>query len=218
MFQRHSRALASERSWQKLRCQNALLRTPFLSWKCIAVEGTHGNDGLLLGKPPEEPDQPITENSLLEVLDGIVMMYNLSVHQQLGKVSSTCCAGIHFPNVCASTPTLFSAYSVTVCALSFCQPPLGFWLHVSGKKTPYLLLKSAAFQMVGVSDDVNEYAMALKDTEEKISRCPKRVSVSGFPALTRFPASFSGRASVSGRMKSCYPTVPASASGLVSFS
>lgn len=35
--------------------------------------------------------------------------------------------------------------------------------------------------MVGVSDDVNEYAMALKDTEEKISRCPKRVSVSGFP-------------------------------------
>ncbi|XP_041281582.1 E3 ubiquitin-protein ligase RNF123 isoform X1 [Pyrgilauda ruficollis] len=77
------------------------------------IEGTHGNDGLLLGRPPEEPDQPITENSLLEVLDGIVMMYNLSVHQQLGK-------------------------------------------------------------MVGVSDDVNEYAMALKDTEEKISRCPKR--------------------------------------------
>ncbi|NXS77828.1 RN123 ligase, partial [Erpornis zantholeuca] len=77
------------------------------------IEGTYGNDGLLLGRPPEEPDQPITENSLLEVLDGIVMMYNLSVHQQLGK-------------------------------------------------------------MVGVSDDVNEYAMALKDTEEKISRCPKR--------------------------------------------
>uniref|UniRef100_A0A8C3DBB1 E3 ubiquitin-protein ligase RNF123 n=1 Tax=Corvus moneduloides TaxID=1196302 RepID=A0A8C3DBB1_CORMO len=77
------------------------------------IEGTHGNEGLLLGRPPEEPDQPITENSLLEVLDGIVMMYNLSVHQQLGK-------------------------------------------------------------MVGVSDDVNEYAMALKDTEEKISRCPKR--------------------------------------------
>ncbi|NXB35057.1 RN123 ligase, partial [Eulacestoma nigropectus] len=77
------------------------------------IEGTHGNDGLLLGRPPEEPDQPITENSLLEVLDGIVMMYNLSVHQQLGK-------------------------------------------------------------MVGVSDDVNEYAMALKDTEEKISRCPRR--------------------------------------------
>uniref|UniRef100_A0A8B9TXL3 E3 ubiquitin-protein ligase RNF123 n=1 Tax=Anas platyrhynchos TaxID=8839 RepID=A0A8B9TXL3_ANAPL len=77
------------------------------------IEGTHGNEGLLLGRPPEEPDQPITENSLLEILDGIVMMYNLSVHQQLGK-------------------------------------------------------------MVGVSDDVNEYAMALKDTEEKISRCPKR--------------------------------------------
>lgn len=60
-----------------------------------------------------------------------------------------------------------------------------------GEKNLYLLLKPAAFQMVGVSDDVNEYAMALKDTEEKISRCPKRVSVSGFPA------SFSGRASVS---------------------
>ncbi|NWR79291.1 RN123 ligase, partial [Centropus unirufus] len=77
------------------------------------IEGSHGNEGLLLGRPPEEPEQPITENSLLEILDGIVMMYNLSVHQQLGK-------------------------------------------------------------MVGVSDDVNEYAMALKDTEEKISRCPKR--------------------------------------------
>ena len=40
--------------------------------------------------------------------------------------------------------------------------------------------------MVGVSDDVNEYAMALKDTEEKISRCPKRVrssSQSGFAIL-----------------------------------
>lgn len=51
-----------------------------------------------------------------------------------------------------------------------------------------------AFQMVGVSDDVNEYAMALKDTEEKISRCPKRVSVSGHPA------SFSGSSSVPGKM------------------
>lgn len=50
-----------------------------------------------------------------------------------------------------------------------------------------------AFQMVGVSDDVNEYAMALKDTEEKISRCPKRVSVSGHPA------SFSGSSSVPGK-------------------
>lgn len=29
--------------------------------------------------------------------------------------------------------------------------------------------------MVGVSDDVNEYAMALKDTEDKLRRCPKRV-------------------------------------------
>lgn len=50
------------------------------------VEGSHGNDGLLLGRPLEEPDQPITEKSLLEILDGVVMMYNLSVHQQLGKV------------------------------------------------------------------------------------------------------------------------------------
>ncbi|XP_063797519.1 E3 ubiquitin-protein ligase RNF123 [Pseudophryne corroboree] len=79
------------------------------------IEGHHGNEGLLLGRPPEEADLPITENSLLEILDGAVMMYNLSVHQQLGK-------------------------------------------------------------MVGVSDDVNEYALALKDTEEKIKRCPKRRS------------------------------------------
>ncbi|CAB1315625.1 unnamed protein product, partial [Coregonus sp. 'balchen'] len=49
------------------------------------IEGSHGNDGLLLGRPLEEPDHPITEKSLLEILDGIVMMYNLSVHQQLGK-------------------------------------------------------------------------------------------------------------------------------------
>ncbi|XP_059399028.1 E3 ubiquitin-protein ligase RNF123-like [Carassius carassius] len=77
------------------------------------IEGSHGNDGLLLGRPLEEPDQPITEKSLLEILDGVVMMYNLSVHQQLGK-------------------------------------------------------------MVVVSDDVNEYAVALKDTEEKIARCPSR--------------------------------------------
>ncbi|KAH0509999.1 E3 ubiquitin-protein ligase RNF123 [Microtus ochrogaster] len=77
------------------------------------IEGSHWNEGLLLGRPPEEPEQPLTENSLLEVLDGTVMMYNLSVHQQLGK-------------------------------------------------------------MVGVSDDVNEYAMALRDTEDKLRRCPKR--------------------------------------------
>lgn len=51
-----------------------------------------------------------------------------------------------------------------------------------GKKIPSFIVESPAFQMVGVSDDVNEYAMALKDTEEKISRCPKRVSVSGVPA------------------------------------
>lgn len=30
-------------------------------------------------------------------------------------------------------------------------------------------------QMVGVSDDVSEYAMALRDTEDKLRRCPKRV-------------------------------------------
>lgn len=30
--------------------------------------------------------------------------------------------------------------------------------------------------MVVVSDDVHEYAVALKDTEEKITRCPERVS------------------------------------------
>ena len=30
-------------------------------------------------------------------------------------------------------------------------------------------------QMVVVSDDVHEYAVALKDTEEKIARCPSRV-------------------------------------------
>ncbi|KAF5921622.1 hypothetical protein HPG69_012792 [Diceros bicornis minor] len=76
------------------------------------IEGNHWNEGLLLGRPPEEPEQPLTENSLLEVLDGAVIMYNLSVHQQLGK-------------------------------------------------------------MVGVSDDVNEYAMALRDTEDKLHRCPK---------------------------------------------
>lgn len=29
--------------------------------------------------------------------------------------------------------------------------------------------------MVVVSDDVHEYAVALKDTEEKIARCPARV-------------------------------------------
>ncbi|KAK1161551.1 E3 ubiquitin-protein ligase RNF123 isoform X1 [Acipenser oxyrinchus oxyrinchus] len=77
------------------------------------IEGSHGNDGLLQGRPPEESDQPIAEKSLLEIMDGIVMMYNLSVHQQLGK-------------------------------------------------------------MVVVSDDVHEYAVALKDTEEKIARCPKQ--------------------------------------------
>lgn len=65
----------------------------------ITVEGSHGNEGLLLGRPAEEPGQPITENSLLEILDGIVMMYNLSVHQQLGKVSR-----IHFRGVSSPVP------------------------------------------------------------------------------------------------------------------
>uniref|UniRef100_A0A3Q1G7U7 Ring finger protein 123 n=1 Tax=Acanthochromis polyacanthus TaxID=80966 RepID=A0A3Q1G7U7_9TELE len=77
------------------------------------IEGSHGNDGLLLGRPLEELDQAVADKSLLEIVDGIVMMYNLSVHQQLGK-------------------------------------------------------------MVVVSDDVHEYAVALKDTEEKIARCPAR--------------------------------------------
>ncbi|XP_043933716.1 E3 ubiquitin-protein ligase RNF123 isoform X2 [Protopterus annectens] len=77
------------------------------------IEGTNGSDGLLLGRPSDESEQPITEKSLLEIVDGIIMMYNISVHQQLGK-------------------------------------------------------------MVGVSDDVNEYAVALKDTEEKLKRCPQR--------------------------------------------
>ena len=34
-----------------------------------------------------------------------------------------------------------------------------------------------SLQMVVVSDDVHEYAVALKDTEEKIARCPARVSL-----------------------------------------
>ena len=32
-----------------------------------------------------------------------------------------------------------------------------------------------SLQMVVVSDDVHEYAVALKDTEEKIARCPAKV-------------------------------------------
>lgn len=61
--------------------------SPFSCLHLHQVEGSHGNDGLLLGRPLEEPDQPIADKSLLEIIDGIVMMYNLSVHQQLGKVS-----------------------------------------------------------------------------------------------------------------------------------
>lgn len=61
--------------------------SPFSCLYLHQVEGSHGNDGLLLGRPLEEPDQPVADKSLLEIIDGIVMMYNLSVHQQLGKVS-----------------------------------------------------------------------------------------------------------------------------------
>ncbi|CAF88646.1 unnamed protein product, partial [Tetraodon nigroviridis] len=49
-------------------------------------EGGHGNDGLLLGRPLDQPEQLVADKSLLEILDGMVMMYSLSVHQQLGKV------------------------------------------------------------------------------------------------------------------------------------
>ncbi|XP_049590268.1 E3 ubiquitin-protein ligase RNF123 isoform X2 [Syngnathus scovelli] len=76
------------------------------------IEGSHGgDDGLLLGRPVGWLQQPVADKSLLELTDGIVMMYNLSVHQQLGK-------------------------------------------------------------MVAVADDVREYAVALKDTDEKMARCP----------------------------------------------
>ncbi|XP_073718060.1 E3 ubiquitin-protein ligase RNF123 [Misgurnus anguillicaudatus] len=77
------------------------------------IEGSHSNDGLLLGRPLDETDQPIAEKSLLEILDGVVMMYNLSVHQQLGK-------------------------------------------------------------MVVISDDIHEYTVALKDTEDKIAQCSSK--------------------------------------------
>lgn len=108
-----------------------------------AVEGSHSNDGLLLGRLLDEPDEVIADKSLLEILDGMVMMYSLSVHQQLGKVT----VSLH-PSTC---PHLFR----TPCSIS------------------------AVFQMVVVSDDVHEYAVALKDTEDKIARCPSRVSLHG---------------------------------------
>lgn len=44
-------------------------------------------------------------------------------------------------------------------------------------------LRYSTLQMVGVSDDVNEYAIALRDTEDKLRRCPKKVRLgqaSGF--------------------------------------
>ncbi|XP_077434784.1 E3 ubiquitin-protein ligase RNF123 isoform X3 [Vanacampus margaritifer] len=43
--------------------------------------------------------------------------------------------------------------------------------------------ESGAAQMVVVADDVQEYAAALKDTDEKIARCPPRVS--GTPVAPR---------------------------------
>nr|XP_032822269.1 E3 ubiquitin-protein ligase RNF123 isoform X1 [Petromyzon marinus]XP_032822271.1 E3 ubiquitin-protein ligase RNF123 isoform X2 [Petromyzon marinus] len=67
--------------------------------------------GVLHGRPITEAEDPPGDHSLIEILDGIVMMYSMSVHQQLGK-------------------------------------------------------------MVGVSDDVREFAVALRETEEKIARCP----------------------------------------------
>ena len=67
-----------------------------------------------MGRPPEEPEQPLTENSLLEVLDGAIMMYNLSVHQQLGKVSR------HWP-----TRMLCGSVCLDACV---CAPPCA---HVS---------------------------------------------------------------------------------------
>lgn len=54
---------------------------------CVcAVEGGPSADGLLLGRPLDQSEQSFGDKSLLEMVDGVVMMYNLSVHQQLGKV------------------------------------------------------------------------------------------------------------------------------------
>ncbi len=39
----------------------------------------------------------------------------------------------------------------------------------------FLFLFACFLQMVVVSDDVHEYAIAQKDTDEKIARCPSRV-------------------------------------------
>lgn len=46
---------------------------------------------------------------------------------------------------------------------------------VDRKFRPEKSVFSCSFQMVVVSDDVHEYAVALKDTEEKIARCPAKV-------------------------------------------
>lgn len=65
---------------------------PSVSFVCVCervVEGGPGADGLLLGRPLDQSEQSFGDKSLLEMVDGVVMMYNLSVHQQLGKV----CAG-----------------------------------------------------------------------------------------------------------------------------
>lgn len=40
--------------------------------------------------------------------------------------------------------------------------------------------------MVVVSDDVHEYAVALKDTEEKIARCPSRVSTAAHKSVEHY--------------------------------
>lgn len=58
----------------------------------------------MLGRPLEEPDQPIADKSLLEIIDGIVMMYNLSVHQQLGKVSLNFYTATELSAVTMTTP------------------------------------------------------------------------------------------------------------------
>jgi len=55
------------------------------------------------------------------------------------------------------------------------------WFLVAQMKLLHWVLvaqmKLLLLQMVVVSDDVHEYAVALKDTEEKIARCPASVSV-----------------------------------------
>ena len=101
----------------------------------------------MLGRPLEAPEQAFADKSLLEILDGLVMVYSLSVHQQLGKVSAPSAPTSSAPT--SLPPSSSSAPTSSPCTL---------------------------FQMVVVSDDLQEYAVALKDTEDKMSRCPPRVS------------------------------------------